>query len=127
MRGGFDEADKTAGLRHVRAVIASGTDDATALTLAGFVLGNLAHEHETALRAIERALSLNPSCATALYYGAWMHVARGNSAMGTAYARRAIRLSPFDPGSYLGHIALGAAALLEARYDEAPSSYAKAV
>ena len=127
MRGGFDEADKTAGLRHARAVIASGTDDATALTFAGFVIGNLAHEHETALRAIERALLLNPSCATALYYGAWMHVARGNSATGTAYARRAIRLSPFDPGSYLGHIALGAAALLEARYDEAPSNYARAV
>ena len=47
--------------------------------------------------------------------------------MGTAYARRAIRLSPFDPGSYLGHIAIGAAAILEARYDEAPLSYAKAV
>jgi adenylate cyclase len=127
MRGGFDEAEKTAGLRHARAAIASGTDDATALTIAGFVIGNLAHEHETALRAIERALFLNPSCATALYHGAYIHVARGNSAAATAYAERALRLSPFDPGCYLGQIALGAAALLESRYDEAASSFAKAV
>src|SRR5208282_1283697 len=62
MRGGFDEADKTSGLRHARAVLASGTDDATALAVAGFVISILAHEHETALRAIERALFLNPSC-----------------------------------------------------------------
>jgi len=79
------------------------------------------------LRAIERALFLNPSCATALYHGAWIHVARGDSAAGTAYAQRALRLSPFDPASYLGQIALGCAAILEARYDEAASSYAKAV
>jgi adenylate cyclase len=127
MRGGFDEADKTAGLRHARAAIASGTDDATALAIAAFVIWNLAHEYETALRAIERALFLNPSCAMALYNGAWIHVARGNCAAGTAYAQRALRLSPFDPGCYLAQIALGCAAILEARYDEAASIYAKAV
>jgi adenylate cyclase len=41
MRGGFDEADKIAGLRHARTAIASGTDDATALAIAGMVISNL--------------------------------------------------------------------------------------
>jgi adenylate cyclase len=34
VRGGREEADKIAGLRHARAAIASGTDDATALAVA---------------------------------------------------------------------------------------------
>ena len=70
MRGGFDEADKAAGLRHARAAIASGTDDATALAIAGFVMGYLGKDYKAAFGAIERALSLNPSSATALYFGA---------------------------------------------------------
>ena len=69
-RGGFDEADKTAGLRHARAAIASGTDDATALAIAAFVITMLSKDHATALSAVERALSLNASCAMALYFGA---------------------------------------------------------
>src|SRR5271168_4523753 len=68
-RGGFDEADKVAGLRHSRAAIASGTDDATALAVAAFVISNLSKDHKVALGAIERALSLNPSSAMALYWG----------------------------------------------------------
>ena len=61
VRGGLDEADKTAGLRHARAAIASGTDDATALAVAAFAIGILSKDYKTALSAIERALSLNPS------------------------------------------------------------------
>ena len=66
-RGGFNEADNIAGLRHARTAIASGTDDATALAVAAFVISNLSKDHKAALSAIERALSLNPSSAMALY------------------------------------------------------------
>ena len=38
MRAGLDEADKTAGIDHARAVMASGTDDATALAQAAFAI-----------------------------------------------------------------------------------------
>ena len=41
MRGGFDEADKMAGLRHAQTAIASGTDDATTLAVAAFVIALL--------------------------------------------------------------------------------------
>jgi hypothetical protein len=64
-------------------------------------------EHKAALSAIERALSFNPSSATALYWGALIHAASGNLAPATAYAHRALRLSPFDPVAFCAHSALG--------------------
>ena len=79
------------------------------------------------MSAIERALSLNPSSATALYWGEIIHASSGNSAAATAYANRALRLSPFDPVAFAAHGALGHVAFQEARYDEAASCYAMAV
>ena len=126
-RGGFDEADKIAGLRHARSAVASGTDDATALAVAAFVISNLSKDHKAALTAIERALSLNPSSAIALYWGALIHAYDDNPAAASAYANRALRLSPFDHVAFLAHVSLGVVAFQEARYDEAASHYAKAV
>jgi hypothetical protein len=62
---GFDDAERTAGLRHARFVITSATDDATALAIAAFQISLLSKDHEGALSTIERALSLNLSCAAA--------------------------------------------------------------
>lgn len=127
MRGGFDEADKAAGLNHARAVIGSGTDDAAALAVAALVAAHLGKDRQAALSAIERALSLNPSSATALYFGAHLHAFNGHPAAATTYATRALRLSPFDPLSFEAHLALGLAAVQEARYDEGASHIANAV
>jgi tetratricopeptide (TPR) repeat protein len=119
--------DKIAGLRHAHTAIASGTDDATTLAVAAFVIDILRQDHKAALSAIERALALNPSSATALYWGALIHASSGNSAAATAYANRALRLSPFDPVAFAAHGALGHVAFQEERYDEAASCYDKAV
>ena len=127
MRGGRDEADKVAGLRHARTAIASGTDDATALAVAAFVMGYLSKDYKTATSVIERALSLNPSSAAAHYWGALIHASSGNFAAVTAHANRALRLSPFDPVAFVAHMALGHVAVYEAHYDEAVSHYARAV
>ena len=127
VRGGREEADKIAGLRHARAAIASGTDDATALAVAAFALGILSKDYKTAVSVIERALSLNPSSAAAHYWGAVIHASSGNFAAVTAHANQALRLSPFDPVAYVAHIALGHVAVVEGHYDEAASHYAKAV
>jgi adenylate cyclase len=69
-RGGLDEADRTAALHHARTAIASDIDDAASIAIAGWVVIVLTREHETAPTAIERALSLNASCATAHYFAA---------------------------------------------------------
>ena len=104
-----------------------GTDDATALAVAGVVISMLDNDPETALSAVARALSLNPSCAAAHYWGAHVHAFRGDHAAATVHANRALRLSPFDPLAFEAHLDLGVAALGEARYDEAASHFAKAV
>jgi tetratricopeptide (TPR) repeat protein len=43
------------------------------------------------------------------------------------WQRDALRLSPFNPVAFVAHIALGDVAVVEGRYDEAASQYAKAV
>ena len=42
---------------------------------------------------------LNHSSALAYYVGAELYARSGDPATATAYARRALRLSPFDPGA----------------------------
>ncbi len=126
-RAGLDPADKAAGIKHARAAIASGADDATALAIAALVITHLSKDHATALSAIERALSLNASCATALYFGAYIHAISGHPDTATTHAQRALRLSPFDPFSFAAHCALGIAAAQQKNFDSAASHFASAV
>src|SRR5208337_1734386 len=100
---------------------------ATALAVAAFAIIVLSKDHDAAFAAIERALSLNRSCATALYFAALMYSFAGRPADAISNANRALRLSPFDPALFQAHMALGFAALQEARYNQAASHFAKAV
>ena len=124
-RGGFDEAEKKTALFHARTALASNTDDATALAVAGFVIIILTKEYDVALRAIERALSLNASCATALYLGSMAQVFADRPAAAISFANRALRLSPFDTSAFEAHMALGLVAIREERHDEAISCFAR--
>jgi TolB-like protein/class 3 adenylate cyclase/cytochrome c-type biogenesis protein CcmH/NrfG len=125
-RGGFDEADKKAALIHAKTTIASDTDDAAALAVAGWVTIVLSKEHDMALSAIERALSLNPSCAMAHYYAALTNAFADRPRTVAFHASRALRLSPFDPANFEAHLALGMARVSEARFEDAVSCFAKA-
>jgi len=125
--GGFDEADRIAGLRHARSALANDVDDATALAVGANVAGFLGKDARAALSAIERALSCNPSSAIAYYFGGALYTWSGDPVTGTTYAHRALRLSPFDPLAYEAHLALGIAALHEERYDEAAAWWANCV
>jgi adenylate cyclase len=124
--GRFDEADKASGIRHARAAIASGVDDATALAVAAITVAHLEKNFDASLDAIERALSHNASCATALFFGAEILAWKGEAAAAVTYAQRAFRLSPFDPLAYAAHIAMATAAVHEDRYDDAVAFYSKA-
>src|ERR1700758_1656219 len=57
------EENRIAAIRHAHNARVHGRDDATALALAGFVIGLLEHDHATAADAFEAALSLSPSSA----------------------------------------------------------------
>lgn len=85
----------------------------------------LTKEHEFALAAIERALSLNASCATAHYFAALVNAFANRPDAVAFHAYRALRLSPFDPSAFEAHLALGMVALSGASYDEAASCFAR--
>jgi TolB-like protein/class 3 adenylate cyclase len=118
-RGGFDEANKAAALAHASAALTGGTDDATALAISGFVTTMLSKDRNAGLSGIDRALSHNPSSATALYLGAATNAFSGHPTRAKEYAKRAFRLSPFDLLLYLAHLAQGLASIQEGRYEEA--------
>jgi adenylate cyclase len=92
LRGGFNEADKIGGERHARLALAHGSDDSMALSLAALTILHLGHDFDAASAAISRALSLNPSCAAAFYWGAHIHGFSGDLAIAEDYANRALRL-----------------------------------
>jgi adenylate cyclase len=124
---GFEEAEKGAALSHARGVIASPTNYTDALAVAAQVVTLLDKDYDAGSSAIDRALTLNPSSATAHYMGAQIHAYRGNSSAAAAHADRALRLSPLDPLARLAHGALGMSALHEAKLDEACAHFGRAV
>jgi len=125
-RGGFAEAHKSAALRHAGTALAGDGDDGTALAVAGFVMTLLTTDHQAALGAIDRGLAMNPSSTTALYLGAQAHALAGDAAEAMALADRALWLNPFDPLAFQAHMALGEAALLDDRHDDAAACFARA-
>lgn len=62
----------------------------------------------------------------ALYFGALVYAFSGDSSAAVTHADRALRLSPFDPLSYLAHEAYGMAAVGQSRLDEAASHFGRA-
>jgi len=126
LRGGMSEADKTAGLKHARQALAAGADDPTTLATAGFVIGLVEHDYETAMNAIDQALALNGSSVLALGLGSTILAHDGRIAQTIEYAERALRLSPHDPTAYLQFTALGIAYLADGRFEEAAAVCNKA-
>ena len=105
-RGGFDEADQDAALFHARTAIASDTDDAAALAVAGWVVIVLTKERELAIAAIERALSVNPSCATAHYFAALVN-SWPKPRSGGFHAQPEPEAEPVDPSAFEAHLGNG--------------------
>jgi tetratricopeptide (TPR) repeat protein len=122
---GFDEAEKIAALRHARAATAHDVDDATALAVGALVINHLGNDANAAVSAIKRALSSNPSSASAHYVGALVHSWKGDLVIATTYADRALRLSPFDPLAYTAALARAVVALHEDRYEESAAQWEK--
>jgi adenylate cyclase len=126
LRGGLHEADKIAGLKHARAALAAGPDDPTTLATAGFVVGLVEHDYQTAMSAIDQALALNGSSALALALGSTILAHDGRIAQAIEYGERALRLSPHDPTAYLELTALGIAHLAAGHFEQAATVCSKA-
>jgi len=123
LRGGLLEEERTTALRHARSAIAAGSDDATALAIAGLVIGFLdPRDYATALDAFDRSLILSPSSALALGFSAVTRAWRGESAIAIQQAEQALRLSPFDPLSNIRHMAIAIAHFVVGRFEEAAAA-----
>jgi tetratricopeptide (TPR) repeat protein len=126
-RGGQDEADRAIAIRHARAAIAGGSDDATTLAIAAFVLWFDEHDLATAFDLFDRALSISPSNLVALSTSAFALAWTGQSELAVDRARRALQLSPFDPLSHLAHQGLAATHFHLKRYAEAHEATRRAI
>ncbi len=76
-----------------------GADDAETLATAGFVIGLVAHDYDTAMNAIDRALLINGTSVFGPGAELGMQSSSatpGETAKAIEYAERALRLSPLD-------------------------------
>ena len=127
IRAGFKETDRLAAIRHARAAVTHGRDDATAMALGAFVIGLVEHDRAAAREAFERALALSPSCAFALFLGGIFLAWTGEAEEAIAWAERALRVSPVDRFAFGGHQAISVANFMLGHYEEAATAARRAV
>jgi adenylate cyclase len=127
MRGDYDPEVGAAAVRHGRAAIAYGSDDATALALGAFALGMVGHDRPTAIDAFEAALALSPSCSPALMFGSVLMGWANEPERAIEWGDRAVQLSPFDRHIYSAHIGRGVGYFALGRNEEAANAGRNAV
>ena len=125
--GGFNKESHDAAIRHARAALSYGRDDATALGLGGFVISITEHDRATAFEALEQALAISPSSSFALFFGSVALAYAGEAERAIDWAERALRISPFDRMNYLSYLALAISHFLRCRYDEAAHAARRSV
>ncbi len=125
-RGGLHEADEVAGLRHARAAIESGADDAATLATAGFAIGLIAHDYATAMEVIDRALTLTASSTIGLSFGSVILGHAGDGVRAVDYGERALRVSPRDFMTYLPYAGLVLAHYVSGNFSESAAAGGRA-
>jgi TolB-like protein/class 3 adenylate cyclase len=124
-RGGGREENRLGTIRHAHAAIAHGRDDAVALSLGGFGLGVIAHDRHAARQAFEAALALSPSCALTYMFGSVVMAYAGDPDRATEWGERALRLSPFDPMSYVPRLSITLGHFQRGEYEAAAETAQK--
>lgn len=127
VRAGFSDANRVAAMRHARAAVTYGRDDATALALGAFVIAMVEHDRVAAFEAFEQALALSPSSSFTLFLGAVALAYAGEAERALEWGKRSLRISPLDRLSYAAHQALTIGHFLSGRYDEAANAGRHAV
>lgn len=127
LRAGLHEESRAASIRHARAAIVHGPDDALALTFAGFSIGMDGHDHAAAFAAFEAALAVSPSSAITYILGGVILGWGGEAERAIEWGERAMRLSPFDPWAWSAFHSLTLGHFHRGRYEEAAKAAHKAV
>ena len=126
LRGGLQAATRHVALAHAHAALETGSDDAMALAMGGFVVGVLERDYETALEAIDRSLALSPSSALAFGFSSIIRAWMGEDSTAIEHATIGIRLSPYDPLVYLPYVGLTFANFFAGNFVEAASAASRA-
>jgi adenylate cyclase len=118
-RGGLHEEDRLAAVRHARAAVALGNNDATALAIAALVLAYDGHETITALKVFDRALELSNCNIFVLCWNAAILAWTGKTELAIERAQLALRLGPFDSLRWRANHALAVAYFHGQKYGDA--------
>jgi tetratricopeptide (TPR) repeat protein len=125
LRGGLRAEVREAALRHAHAAIETGSDDAMALAMGGFIIGVLERNYDTALQALDRSLALSPSSALAFGCSSIIRAWTGDD-LAIEHARIGIRLSPYDSLIFMPYVGLAYAHFFKGSFAEAASAAGRA-
>ncbi len=81
--------------------VAAAATDPLALAVRGHTISYLDRDYPAAMRLLERAMRLGPSCAWAWAWGSAAAGYLGDAAGAVTLGERALRLAPLDPFAYL--------------------------
>jgi TolB-like protein len=122
-RAGRRAEHDAASVRHARAVLDLGSDDATALSFAAFALAMSGErDYGAGLDLFDRAIALSPSSVLAWGYSAMVLAYAGRTEEAIRRAGQALRLSPFDWHSFVAHQALALAHFLDGRFEDSAAA-----
>jgi adenylate cyclase len=127
LRGGLNEENRRASIRHAEAAIAHGQDDAPALAFAGFIMGMDKHDRPAAFATFDAALAVSPSSALTYILGSVVFALAGDAEKAIEWANRGLRLSPFDPYRASAYGALSFGHFQRDRYQESADAARKAI
>ncbi len=126
LRGGLHADARHEALVHANAAIETGSDDAMALAMGGFVVGILERDYGTGLEAINRSLALSPSSALTFGFSSIIRAYMGEHSTAIEHAKRGIRLSPYDPLIYLPYVGLAIAHFFAGDFVESANAASRA-
>jgi adenylate cyclase len=127
LRGGLNEENRKASIRHAETAIAYGQDDALALSFAGFVIGMDKHDRPAAFATFEAALAISPSSALTYILGSVILAFGGDPDRAIEWANRGLRLSPFDPYRASAFCATSFSHFQHGRYQDSADAARKAI
>jgi adenylate cyclase len=110
--------DGQEGVAAARFAIERERDDPTVLWMSAQAIGYLAHNLDMALYLLDRALTLNPSCAPAYTMSGWVRCWAGLQQAAIPQFHCAMRLSPFDRTMVAMLSGLAVALCMDGEYEE---------
>lgn len=119
--------DRETAKRLARIAINEGGDIPLALALGAAVRAALSRDHDSALAAADRAITVTNNSAFVLGFVALTQCLCGAYERAIEHAEKAIRLSPLEPLIYYAAFALGLACLFTGRNEDAVTNARKAI